>query len=251
MPAVRSRSAATTCSVPMSTSPTAIIGSAAASRRVRGRWIEVAFKSAMAAGSVPKRSFSRASASATVASWPPARSSPARSRPGRWWPACRPARSAAPGRDADRMLAILTTHPIQYQVPVWQALAQEGRLPFEVWYLTDHGSRPSLDRGFGKTFRWDIETLAGYPHRIIDVAQGALPDAFWKCRLRERLRHRLRVSAATALWVQGWQVAAYWQAVREARAAGAEVWLRGESNDLSRAAWWKRPLKQLALGRLF
>jgi len=148
------------------------------------------------------------------------------------------------------MLAILTTHPIQYQVPFWQALAQDGRVPFEVWYLTDHGSRPSLDRGFGKTFRWDIETRA-YPHRIIDVAQGASPDAFWKCRLRERLRHRLRRSAATALWVQGWQVAAYWQAVREARAAGAEVWLRGESNDLSRAAWWKRPLKQLALGQLF
>ena len=26
------------------------------------------------------------------------------------------------------MLAILTTHPIQYQVPLWQALARDGRL---------------------------------------------------------------------------------------------------------------------------
>jgi len=27
------------------------------------------------------------------------------------------------------MLAILTTHPIQYQVPLWQALARDGRVP--------------------------------------------------------------------------------------------------------------------------
>ena len=106
------------------------------------------------------------------------------------------------------MLAILTTHPIQYQVPFWQALAKDGRVPFEVWYLTDHGARPSLDREFGKTFAWDIETLTGYPHRVIDAAEGATPPSFWKCRLRERLRDRLRQSAASALWVQGWQVAA-------------------------------------------
>src|SRR5438105_8273975 len=149
------------------------------------------------------------------------------------------------------MLAILTTHPIQYQVPLWQALARDGRVPFEVWYLTDHGTKPSPDREFGKTFAWDLDMLGGYPHRMVEVAGAASPRSFWQCRLRERLRDRIRRSAATALWIQGWQVAAYWQAVREARAAGAEVWLRGESNDLAATPWWKRPVKQLALGRLF
>jgi glycosyltransferase involved in cell wall biosynthesis len=149
------------------------------------------------------------------------------------------------------MLAILTTHPIQYQVPLWQALAKDGRVPFEVWYLTDYGSRPSLDREFGKTFSWDIATLAGYPYRFIETAEGASPVSFWKCRLREPLRDRVRESGATAVWIQGWQVAAYWQAVWEAKAAGAEVWLRAESNDLAASAWWKRPLKHLALGQLF
>ena len=78
------------------------------------------------------------------------------------------------------MLAILTTHPIQYQVPFWQALAKDGRVPFEVWYLTDHGAKPSLDREFGRTFAWDIEMLAGYPHRIIEAADGATPASFWQ-----------------------------------------------------------------------
>jgi glycosyltransferase involved in cell wall biosynthesis len=149
------------------------------------------------------------------------------------------------------MLAILTTHPIQYQVPLWQALARDGRVPFEVWYLTDHGTRSSRDREFDHTFAWDIDTLSGYTHRFLDVDRRATPASFWKCRLRERLRDRLRASQASALWIQGWQVAAYWQAVREARAAGVEVWLRGESNDLAPQPKWKRTLKRLRNGWLF
>jgi glycosyltransferase involved in cell wall biosynthesis len=149
------------------------------------------------------------------------------------------------------MLAILTTHPIQYQVPLWQALARDGRVPFEVWYLTDHGTRSSRDREFGQTFAWDIDTLSGYTHRFLEVDRRATPASFWKCRLRERLRDRLRASHASALWIQGWQVAAYWQAVREARAAGVEVWLRGESNDLAPQPTWKKTLKRVRNGWLF
>jgi glycosyltransferase involved in cell wall biosynthesis len=149
------------------------------------------------------------------------------------------------------MLAILTTHPIQYQVPLWQALALDGRVPFEVWYLTSHGVRPSTDQEFGRTFSWDIDTLTGYPHRFLPSVEGATPAEFLKCRLGEGLRARLRASGALALWIQGWQVAAYWQAVREARAAGVEIWLRGESNDLAPQPLWKRPLKRAQLGWLF
>ena len=149
------------------------------------------------------------------------------------------------------MLVILTTHPIQYQVPIWQALARDGRVPFEVWYLTKHGVEPSHDSEFKKQFSWDIDMLSGYPHRFLELAPDATPTSFWKCRFRERLRDRLKSRGATALWIQGWQVAAYWQAVWEAKRAGIEVWLRGESNDLAPTAWWKRPIKKLLLGQFF
>jgi glycosyltransferase involved in cell wall biosynthesis len=149
------------------------------------------------------------------------------------------------------MLAILTTHPIQYQVPIWKALAKTGQVPFEVWYLTDHGILPSPDREFGKTFSWDIDMLSRYPYRFIETAEGASPVTFWKCRLREQLQERLSQTRTKALWIQGWQVAAYWQAVRQAKTAGIEVWLRGESNDLAPPQTWKRPMKCLALSYLF
>jgi glycosyltransferase involved in cell wall biosynthesis len=149
------------------------------------------------------------------------------------------------------VLAILTTHPIQYQVPLWQALARDGQVPFEVWYLTSHAVQPSRDPQFGKDFAWDLDMLAGYPHRFLDVAAGATPGSFFGCRLTEKLRDRIRRAGVRALWIQGWQVLGYWQAVWEAKAAGAEVWLRGESNDLAPVPWWKTPIKKVVLGALF
>jgi glycosyltransferase involved in cell wall biosynthesis len=149
------------------------------------------------------------------------------------------------------MLAIVTTHPIQYQTPIWRALAADARVPFEVWYLTDFGTRPSRDRQFDKTFQWDIDLLSGYPHAFLTTPAAATPVDFWRCRLAENLRARVAAAGVKALWIQGWQVAGYWQAVRQAKAAGAEVWLRAESNDLAPVPLWKQPLKRAALGYLF
>jgi glycosyltransferase involved in cell wall biosynthesis len=149
------------------------------------------------------------------------------------------------------MLIVVTTHPIQYQIPIWQTLAADGRIPFEVWYITRHGVEVSPDQEFGTSFRWDIDALSGYPHQFLESTQGAVPWDFRKCRLDESLRDRLRRVGARAVWIQGWQVAAYWQAAWEAKAAGIELWLRGESNDLTPTPRWKRPLKRIVLGQLF
>jgi glycosyltransferase involved in cell wall biosynthesis len=149
------------------------------------------------------------------------------------------------------MLAIITTHPIQYQVPLWQALAREGQVPFEVWYLTSHATQTSHDREFGKSFAWDLDMLSGYPHRLLTPIEGATPNSFWKCCVRESLVDRMRAAGAKAVWIQGWQVAGYWQAVWAAKKIGAEVWLRGESNDLAPTSFGKQLLKKIVLGQLF
>ncbi len=148
------------------------------------------------------------------------------------------------------MLVILSTHPIQYQVPLWQALAADGRVPFEVWYMSDHGTKVSHDVEFGTKFAWDIDMLAGYPHRFLEGAGQVHPAQFWDCRIRENLAAKLREAGAKALWIQGWQVAGYWQAAFAARRAGAELWLRGESNDLAPTQGWKKLMKRRVLGRL-
>jgi glycosyltransferase involved in cell wall biosynthesis len=130
------------------------------------------------------------------------------------------------------MLAILTTHPIQYQVPLWQMLAADGRVPFEVWYLSEHATRLSHDREFGTEFAWDLDMLSGYRYRLLRTAAGATPNTFWRSRITESLPKLFRETKTKVLWVNGWQVAAYWQAVWAAHKAGVQVWMRGESNAL-------------------
>jgi len=137
------------------------------------------------------------------------------------------------------MLVILTTHPIQYQVPLWQALARDGRVPFEVWFLCDHAVRATHDPEFGRAFAWDLGqgSLEGYPHRFLPINEkwSLHPSDFFGIRLRGALGPLFREKRVTALWIQGWQKYAYWQAVAQARRAGVEVWLRGETNDLAPA----------------
>ncbi len=149
------------------------------------------------------------------------------------------------------MLVVLTTHPIQYQVPLWRALAKEGSIPFEVWYLSRHGIDPSPDAEFQQTFKWDIDLLAGYPYEFLQTHANQKVHHFWGVRLEENLKKRFREKKVRALWVQGWQVFAYWQAVWQAHEAGVKVWLRGESNDLAPIPLWKRLPKRILLGALF
>lgn len=149
------------------------------------------------------------------------------------------------------MLVILATHPVPYQVHIWKALASDGRVPFEVWYLTHHGVKPSFDRGFGKTFEWDINLLAGYDSMLMPNGPDVLPDGFMGLRLHKSFGELLKKKRVTAIWVQGWQVMAFWEAAWKAHAAGIPVWLRGESNDLAPVPYWKRPIKKLLLGQFF
>jgi glycosyltransferase involved in cell wall biosynthesis len=75
-------------------------------------------------------------------------------------------------------------------------------------------------------------------------------DSFWGLRLKRGFGHALRRMGADVLWIQGWQVAAYWQAVFEAQTAGTEVWLRGETNARSNAGRIGRQFKRRLLREL-
>lgn len=149
------------------------------------------------------------------------------------------------------MLAILATHPIQYQIPIWQQLARNGRVPFEVWYLTAHGVKPTHDPEFGQAVQWDVPLLEGYPYRfpsepVIDRLGG-----FWDVGLGAEFRRRLAGGAVKAIFVQGWNVRACWEATFAAHRAGIRVWMRGDSNDLKIDKGLRRIAKRWLLGLLF
>lgn len=145
------------------------------------------------------------------------------------------------------MLVILTTHPIQYQIPIWKALASRGRVPFRVFFMSDQGVKITYDPGFQRTFSWDIDLLNGFDYEFLDMQVGDRQDSFRWLRMKRTFGAKLRKAGATILWLQGWQVAAYWQAAGWAKLMGLELWLRGESNSRSASGERGRALRRFSV----
>jgi glycosyltransferase involved in cell wall biosynthesis len=76
--------------------------------------------------------------------------------------------SEAAQRDASvPSLAIVTSHPIQYNAPWFRYLAARSDLRVRVFYLWDYGIKPRFDPGFQQTIQWDIPLLAGYQYSFV------------------------------------------------------------------------------------
>src|SRR5262245_26038743 len=116
--------------------------------------------------------------------------------------------------------------------------------------MSDFGLRHRFDPGFGSKFAWDIDLLAGYDHEFINVRTGPSQHSFLWLRLKSNFGEMLRERGVSALWVQGWQVAAYWQAICGAQRVGVEVWLRGETNLRSNGEGAVQTTKRAILRRL-
>jgi glycosyltransferase involved in cell wall biosynthesis len=149
------------------------------------------------------------------------------------------------------MLVIITSHPIQYQAPLWRELAVDGRVRFEVWFLTPHAVHHTYDREFGREFAWDIDLLQGYPHRFLEVDAGWRLDRFNGIRLRRRWSEEFAAHGVTTVWVEGWRFRTLWQAVSTACRQGLQVWLRGENSDLAPESGTRLIWKRLLLRWLF
>ena len=65
-------------------------------------------------------------------------------------------------------LAVFTSHPIQYQAPLFRALAAYPSLELEVFFGSRHGVDESYDREFATAFRWDVPLLEGYRHTFLE-----------------------------------------------------------------------------------
>ena len=165
-------------------------------------------------------------------------------------------------------LAIVETHPIQYKVPWFRALARHPEVDLTVFYCMIPDARQQ-GVGFGVEFKWDIPLLDGYRWVLLEnVAQNPGVTHFSGCDtpsigdalagrlptehtddtdastgrgsapLGERLPHCPK-PCFDAVIVNGWLVKSCRQAVRACRRQGIPVIVRGESSDLEPRPWWK------------
>ena len=135
-------------------------------------------------------------------------------------------------------VAFVTTHPIQYQVPVFRELSRRPELDFTALFCQMPDARVQGD-GFGVDFEWDVPLLDGYRYEVLrNIAKRPSVTAYRGCDTPE-IAERIRRGGFEAIVVNGWVVKSCLQALRACRRLGIPCIVRGEANLLRPRPWWK------------
>jgi glycosyltransferase involved in cell wall biosynthesis len=146
-------------------------------------------------------------------------------------------------------LAALSTHPIQYQAPLFRALSSQPGIDFTALFCHDHGVRPSFDAQFGRVIRFDVPLVEGYTHRFLrNVAPR--PSLAPTGLINPEVLVSLAKGEFDAVVVHGYAYVTALLALLGPRRR-TRVLLRGESHLLPRRPLPKRFGKQIALRTLF
>ena len=147
-------------------------------------------------------------------------------------------------------LLVATSHPIQYQVPLFRDLAADPELQIEVLYL----SIPDAARqgsGFGRAFAWDLPLLEGYAwRRARSLAGDGDLGRFRGLWLRRPGSELSRVQGAEpdALLITGWHCLGLLQLIVAARLRRLPILLRMEANDGRKRSRLQRCLHRWLVG---
>lgn len=155
------------------------------------------------------------------------------------------------GEGVKRRVAVLTTHPIQYQTPWFRQLAGKDWIEPHVMFGSRFGVDAYADREFGRQLAWDLPMLEGYSHEFLENrARQPSVDAYWGVDTPD-VDVRLRAGRFDAVLALGWHTRSFWQGFRAARRSGLPLILRGESNLLGPRPLWKTVARHLRLRPLF
>lgn len=127
-------------------------------------------------------------------------------------------------------LAIVTSHVIQYQAPLFRALAQDSRLVPYVFFLSLHGLQTRLDTDLGTEFAWDVDLLSGYSSEYVPNVLEKRQVGQFASYLNPALIPQLRRLHPEAVMFFGLRNASSLSAYLYARIAGLPCLYRAESS---------------------
>ncbi|WP_295392348.1 glycosyltransferase family 4 protein [uncultured Thiodictyon sp.] len=146
-------------------------------------------------------------------------------------------------------VAIVATHPIQYQIPWFQGLSERPELDLKVFFgLLPDATQQGV--GFGVGFHWDIPLLDGYRWELLaNVSKAPSLGAFGGCDT-PAIGRVLRRWAPDVVILTGWHSRMLMQAWWACRWLGIPLVVRGDSNNLAWRPWWKRLLHRQLLSQV-
>jgi glycosyltransferase involved in cell wall biosynthesis len=125
-------------------------------------------------------------------------------------------------------LAVVTSHPVQYQAPLFRALAQHCDLHVVFAHRATKADQAAA--GFNVAFDWDVDLTGGFACTFMEnVSRQPGLGAFGGCDTPQ-VGAALTYHAPDVVLLMGWHLKSYWQAIWACRRARFPVMVRGDSH---------------------
>jgi len=131
-----------------------------------------------------------------------------------------------------KSIAIITTHPIQYNAPWFKMLAERDNVKVKVFYTWGQlESDKKFDPGFGKEVKWDIPLLEGYEYSFIKNIAKEPGSHHFKGIDNPTLIKEIEDWNPDALLIFGWSFKSHLKVLRHFKGR-RKILFRGDSNLL-------------------
>jgi glycosyltransferase involved in cell wall biosynthesis len=145
-----------------------------------------------------------------------------------------------------KKLAVISTHPIQYNAPWFKLLAAKPKVDLKVFYTWSQAQERVKDKTFGRDIQWDIPLLEGYDYEFVEnVSKNAGSHHFFGID-NPALITRIKAFDPDAILVFGWNFKSHLKVLRHFKGQ-VPLWFRGDSTLLDEVPGFKTFLRRFVL----
>jgi len=146
-----------------------------------------------------------------------------------------------------KKLAIISTHPIQYNAPLFALLAQRNVIEIKVFYTWGETVlQNKYDPGFGKVINWDIPLLEGYAYSFVHNVATNKGSQHFKGIDNPSLIADIEKWGAGAILIFGWSFKSHLKTIRYFHNK-IPVYFRGDSTLMRKQSGLKIILRKIFL----
>lgn len=150
-----------------------------------------------------------------------------------------------------KRLAIVTTHPIQYNAPLFRLITERGAIHLKVFYTWGVQSiENKFDPGFNKIIEWDIPLLDGYEYEFLQNIAIEKGSHHYKGIDNPDLISRIEGWNADAVLVIGWNFKSHLKVLKYFKNK-MPVFFRGDSTLLDQKGSFKGMIRKLVLSYVY
>lgn len=142
-----------------------------------------------------------------------------------------------------KKLAIVTTHPIQYNAPIFKMLAARKKISIKVFYTWGSDVLENkFDPGFGRMIDWDIPLLEGYEYAFVPNSSRQPGSSKYMGIDNPGLINEIRTYKPDGLLVFGWNFKSHLKLIRFFHNK-IPILFRGDSTLMNNNNWLRNLIR--------